>query len=179
MNLLQIFLSFFKVGLFTFGGGYAMLPIFEREIIDNRGWASRDELLDYYAIGQCTPGAIAVNTSVFIGRKLKGVSGGIAAALGVSVPSLIIITAIASLLTNYADIPAVQSAFSGIRVCVCVLIFNSVCKLYKKAVVDKAAFVIFLAVCVLSCIFDISPVIFVLVSAVAGLVIKSLEAKAK
>ena len=156
-----------------------MLPIFEREIIDNRGWASRDELLDYYAIGQCTPGAIAVNTSVFIGRKLKGVSGGIAAALGVSVPSLIIITAIASLLTNYADIPAVQSAFSGIRVCVCVLIFNSVCKLYKKAVVDKAAFVIFLAVCVLSCIFDISPVIFVLVSAAAGLVIKSLEAKAK
>ena len=179
MNLLQIFISFFKVGLFTFGGGYAMLPIFEREIIDNRGWASRDELLDYYAIGQCTPGAIAVNTSVFIGRKLKGVSGGIAAALGVSVPSLIIITAIASLLTNYADIPAVQSAFSGIRVCVCVLIFNSVCKLYKKAVVDKAAFVIFLAVCVLSCIFDISPVIFVLVSAAAGLVIKSLEAKAK
>ena len=156
-----------------------MLPIFEREIIDNRGWASRDELLDYYAIGQCTPGAIAVNTSVFIGRKLKGVSGGIAAALGVSVPSLIIITAIASLLTNYADIPAVQSAFSGIRVCVCVLIFNSVCKLYKKAVVDKAAFVIFLAVCVLSCIFDISPVIFVLISAAAGLVIKSLEAKAK
>lgn len=179
MSLLQIFVSFFKVGLFTFGGGYAMLPIFEREIIDYRGWASRDELLDYYAIGQCTPGAIAVNTSVFIGRNLKGTMGGIVAALGVCAPSLIIITAIATLLTNYSHIPAVQSAFSGIRVCVCVLIFNSVCKLYKKAVIDKPTFVIFLVVCILSCVFDISPVIFVLVSAVAGVAVKSLGAKKK
>lgn len=177
MSLLQIFISFFKVGLFTFGGGYSMLPIFEREIIDNRGWAGRDELLDYYAVGQCTPGAIAVNTSIFIGRSLKGVAGAIAAALGVVAPSLIIITAIASLLTNYSSIPAVQSAFAGIRVCVCVLIFNSVCKLFKKAVIDKPSFCIFLAVCLFSFIFDISPVIFVVISAVSGIIIKVLEVR--
>ena len=108
--------------------------------------------------------------STFIGYKLYGVLGGIIATAGVIFPSLVIITAIAGVLTNFADVPAVKSAFAGIRVCVCVLIFNAVVKLWKKAVVDKATLVLFLAVFILSVFLDISPVAFVVLCAAAGIV---------
>ncbi len=155
----------------TFGGGYAMIPILEREIVENRKWASSEELMDYYAVGQCTPGVIAVNTATFIGYKVAGPAGGVAATLGVVFPSVVIICLIAGILTNFADIPAVKSAFTAIRVCVCVLIFNAVVKLWKGAVKDKAGLVLFLIVFVLSLFFDISPVVFVLFCALAGLVL--------
>ncbi|MBQ5787622.1 MAG: chromate transporter [Oscillospiraceae bacterium] len=171
MKLLSLFLSFAKVGVMTFGGGYAMIPILEREIVENRKWASSEELMDYYAVGQCTPGVIAVNTATFIGYKVAGPAGGVAATLGVVFPSVVIICLIAGILTNFADIPAVKSAFTAIRVCVCVLIFNAVVKLWKGAVKDKAGLVLFLIVFVLSLFFDISPVIFVLFCALAGLVL--------
>ena len=171
MKLLSLFLSFAKVGVMTFGGGYAMIPILEREIVENRKWASSEELRDYYAVGQCTPGVIAVNTATFIGYKVAGPAGGVAATLGVVFPSVVIICLIAGILTNFADIPAVKSAFTAIRVCVCVLIFNAVVKLWKGAVKDKAGLVLFLIVFVLSLFFDISPVIFVLFCALAGLVL--------
>ena len=171
MKLLSLFLSFAKVGVMTFGGGYAMIPILEREIVENRKWASSEELMDYYAVGQCTPGVIAVNTATFIGYKVAGPAGGVAATLGVVFPSVVIICLIAGILTNFADIPAVKSAFTAIRVCVCVLIFNAVVKLWKGAVKDKAGLVLFLIVFVLSLFFDISPVIFVLFCALAGLVV--------
>ena len=171
MKLLSLFLSFAKVGVMTFGGGYAMIPILEREIVENRKWASSEELMDYYAVGQCTPGVIAVNTATFIGYKIAGPAGGVAATLGVVFPSVVIICLIAGILTNFADIPAVKSAFAAIRVCVCVLIFNAVVKLWKGAVKDKAGLVLFLIVFVLSLFFDISPVIFVLFCALAGLVL--------
>ena len=171
MKLLSLFLSFAKVGVMTFGGGYAMIPILEREIVENRKWASSEELMDYYAVGQCTPGVIAVNTATFIGYKVAGPAGGVAATLGVVFPSVVIICLIAGILTNFADIPAVKSAFTAIRVCVCVLIFNAVVKLWKGAVKDKAGLVLFLIVFVLSLIFDMSPVIFVLFCALAGLVL--------
>ena len=169
MKLLSLFLSFAKVGVMTFGGGYAMIPILEREIVDKQGWASSEELMDYYAVGQCTPGVIAVNTATFIGYKVGGIAGGIIATLGVVFPSLVIITLIAGILTNFADIPAVKSAFSAIRVCVCVLIFNAVLKLWKGAVKDKAGLCLFLLVFLLSIFLDISPVFYVLVCAVAGI----------
>ena len=153
----------------TFGGGYAMIPILARALIDKRGWTTNEELMDYYAVAQCTPGVIAVNTATFIGYKLYGVLGGIIATMGVIFPSLVIITAIAGVLTNFADVPAVKSAFAGIRVCVCVLIFNVV-KLWKKAVVDKATLVLFLAVFILSVFLDISPIAFVVLCAAAGIV---------
>ena len=162
MKLLSLFLSFAKVGVMTFGGGYAMIPILEREIVENRKWASSEELMDYYAVGQCTPGVIAVNTATFIGYKVAGPAGGVAATLGVVFPSVVISCLIAGILTNFADIPAVKSAFTAIRVCVCVLIFNAVVKLWKGAVKDKAGLVLFLIVFVLSLFFDISPVVFVL-----------------
>ena len=171
MKMLSLFLSFAKVGVMTFGGGYAMIPILEREIVDKQGWASSEELMDYYAVGQCTPGVIAVNTATFIGYRVAGPAGGVAATLGVVFPSVVIICLIAGILTNFADIPAVKSAFTAIRVCVCVLIFNAVVKLWKGAVKDKAGLVLFLIVFVLSLFFDISPVIFVLFCALAGLVL--------
>ena len=171
MKLLSLFLSFAKVGVMTFGGGYAMIPILEREIVENRKWASSEELMDYYAVGQCTPGVIAVNTATFIGYKVAGNLGGVAATLGVVFPSLVIITLIAGILTNFADIPAVKSAFSAIRVCVCVLIFNAVLKLWTGAVKDKAALCLFLLVFGLSVFLDISPVFYVIACAAAGILL--------
>ena len=172
MNLfLELFASFAKVGVMTFGGGYAMLPVLQREVVENKHWATDEELMDYYAVGQCTPGVIAVNTATFVGNKLSGTLGGIVATAGVIFPSLVIITVIAAILTEFADIQAVKSAFAAIRVCVCVLIFNSVVKLWKKAVIDKASLIMCLAVFVLSVFLDISPIFYVIVCAAAGIVL--------
>ena len=172
MKLLwQLFLAFARVGVMTFGGGYAMIPILEREIVDRHGWATEEELMDYYAVGQCTPGVIAVNTATFIGYKTAGTLCGIVATLGVIFPSVVIITVIAGILTSFAEVPAVKSAFAGIRVCVCVLIFNAVLKLWKKAVVDKATLALFLGVFLLSAFFSVSPVVFVVFCAAAGILL--------
>ena len=130
-SLWLLFWTFAKMGVMTFGGGYAMLPILQREVIDNRGWATEEELMDYFAIGQCTPGIIAVNTATFIGQKLRGVAGGITATLGVVFPSLVIISLLAGLITIFSHLTWVQDTFSGVQVCVCVLIFNAVVKLLK------------------------------------------------
>ena len=178
-QLPELFFAFAKVGAMTFGGGYAMLPILQREIVETRGWATEEELTDYFAIGQCTPGIIAVNTATFVGQKRGGAAGGIAATLGVVFPSLVIITVIAALLRNFADLPAVQHAFAGVRVCVCVLILNAVVKLLKKAVIDLPTFLIFLAVLAAALFTALSPVIFVLAAALAGILAKNLEARKK
>lgn len=178
-SLFGLFTAFASVGVMTFGGGYAMIPILERELVDKRGWASNDELMDYYAVGQCTPGIIAVNTATFIGHKQRGIVGGIVATLGILFPSLVIISIIAAVLSNFADIPAVKSAFAGIRVCVCVLIFNSVIKLWKSAVKDKASIVIFALVLIGSMFFDISPIVFVILCAFAGIILTNLGVRGR
>ena len=175
--LLEMFLTFAKVGVMTFGGGYAMLPILQREVVDNKGWATEEELMDYFAIGQCTPGVIAVNTATFIGQKNKGTAGAIAATLGVVFPSLVIISLLAGVIEAFSHLEWVQNAFGGIRVCVCVLIANAVVKLYKKAVVDKVTLVIFLAVALGSTFLSLSPVVFVLIAAVAGIAIQTIGGK--
>ena len=177
-ELLSLFLTFAKVGVMTFGGGYAMLPILQREVVENKGWATDEELTDYFAIGQCTPGVIAVNTATFIGQKRAGIAGGIVATLGVVFPSLVIISILAGLITNFSHLAWVQNAFAGIQVCVCVLIFNAVLKLLKKSVVDKRTAAIFLIVMAGSLFLHISPVWFVVVSAVAGILLKNLEERA-
>lgn len=178
MNIyLQLFLTFAKIGVVTFGGGAAMLPILQREVVENKHWATEEELVDYYAIGQCTPGIIAVNTATFVGQKLKGLSGSIFATLGMVFPSLVIISILAGLITNFADLAWVQNAFAGIRACVCVLIFNATVRLMKKSVVDKRTAVIFVVVLLGSVFLDISPVWFVLCSALLGIILKGLEAK--
>ena len=179
MNYLRLFAAFAKVGVLTFGGGYAMIPMLEREIVDRHGWASSEELMDYYAVGQCTPGVIAVNTATFIGRKVAGDLGGIIATLGVVFPSFVIISVIAGIIQNFADTPAVKSAFAGIRVCVCVLIFNSVVKLWKSAVKDKATLALCLAVFVISVFFNVSPIVFVVLCASAGILLTRLGVRGK
>lgn len=171
-ELLDLFLVFARIGGFTFGGGYAMLPILQREVVEKRGWATEEELMDYYAIGQCTPGIIAVNTSTFIGYKLRGIVGGIVATLGCIFPSLVIITIIAAFIQNFAEYAVVQHALAGIRVCVCVLIINAVLKLGKKSVIDKATALVFLAVFACSLFINVSPIFFILCAGVAGIVIK-------
>ena len=145
-QLFGLFGAFAVVGVTTFGGGYAMLPALQREVVEKRRWATEEEVMDWYAIGQCTPGVIAVNTATFVGQKQAGIWGGIFATLGVVFPSLVIIMIIAALYSAISrTCAAVQNAFAGIRVCVCVLILNAVVKLWKKSVVDwKLRLLIFL-----------------------------------
>lgn len=171
--LLDLFCAFFRIGLFTFGGGYAMLPLLQREIVEKKHWATEEELLDYFAVGQCTPGVIAVNTATFVGFKEKKLSGAVFATLGIVSPSLVIITVIAALLSNFAHIAAVQNAFAGIRVAVCVLILNSIVKLWKKSVVDKLTLGVFIAVFLGSVLLShVSPVVFIVAAAVLGIVVR-------
>lgn len=168
----DLFFTFAKIGGMTFGGGYAMLPILQREVVENKHWATEEELTDYFAIGQCTPGVIAVNTATFIGNKYKGALGGIIATLGVVFPSLVIITVLAGVITQFADISVVKNAFAGIRVCVCVLIFNSVLKLGKKSVIDRWTAGLYVLILVGAVLLDCSPVVFVLAAAVLGIVLR-------
>lgn len=174
---LKLFAVFAKIGVMTFGGGYAMLPILQREVVERYKWATEEELMDYFAIGQCTPGIIAVNTATFIGQKIKGVFGGIMATLGVVFPSLVIISLLAGVIEAFSHIVWVQHAFGGIRICVCVLIFNAVVKLFKKAAIDKISLLIFIAVTACSFFLDLSPVIFVLAAAIIGIAIKNIGGK--
>lgn len=163
----------------TFGGGVAMLPILQREIVENKHWATEEEMMDYYAIGQCTPGIIMVNTATFIGQKQKGIIGGIVATLGVVFPSVLIISILAGLIQNFSDLSIVKNAFAGIRVCIVVLMFNAAMKLMKKSVVDMATSVILVLVLLGSLALDVSPVIFVILAGVAGVVIKNLMERGK
>ncbi len=178
-ELFSMFFTFAKVGVMTFGGGYAMLPILQREVVDNKHWATEEELMDYFAIGQCTPGVIAVNTATFVGQKQRGIIGGIVTTLGVVFPSLIIISLLAGVIEAFSHIQWVQNAFGGIRVCVCVLIVNAVIKLFKKAVIDWKTLLIFLVVTLGSTFTPLSPVIFVLVAAVVGIGIQAVPSKKK
>ena len=178
-ELWDLFWTFAKMGVMTFGGGYAMLPILQREVVESKHWVSEEEIMDYYAIGQCTPGIIAVNTATFIGQKKRGIAGGIMATLGVVFPSVVIISILAGLITNFSHLVWVQNAFAGIQVCVCVLIFNAVMKLLKKSVVDQRTAAIFAVVLVGSVFLDLSPAWFVIAAAVAGILLKNLEVKGK
>ena len=146
----DLFLTFARVGVCTFGGGYAMLPILQREVVEKKGWAADEELTDYFAIGQCTPGIIALNTATFIGHKYKGWPGGVVSTLGLVFPSLVIITAIAAFLSNFADIPAVQHALAGVNAAVVALIASSVLKLGRSTLKSAPAVCIFLCVLALS-----------------------------
>lgn len=145
----QLFLSFAKVGVCTFGGGYAMLPILQREVVEKKNWVTEDQIADYYALGQCTPGIIAVNTSVFIGHQLRGIPGGITAALGVVFPSFVVITVIAAFLANFASYPAVQHGLAGINAAVIALIISSVLKLGKSTLKNAPSVCVFLGVLLL------------------------------
>lgn len=169
VSLTELFGSFAAVGAVMFGGGYSMLPVLRREIVEKRGWSDDEELLDIFAVAQCTPGVIAVNTATFIGYKKRGVAGAAVATLGVVTPSIIIILIIAALLTDFASIPLVQNALAGIRVAVCVLVLQAVVKLFSACKKNLVSVLIFAAAFVMVGVLGLSPVWPVLVAAGAGL----------
>lgn len=178
-ELFDLFWTFCKIGALTFGGGYAMLPLIQREIVENKKWSTEKEILDYYAVGQCTPGVIAVNTATFIGYKLKGIIGGIVATLGVIFPSIVIILIIATFLQNFADLAIVQSAFTGIRVAVVALIITTVVKLIKSSIKDYLGVIIAIIAFVISAFIGLSPVYVVIAAALTGFISKGLRGDKK
>ncbi|MDR3335291.1 MAG: chromate transporter [Treponema sp.] len=165
---LELLLTFMKLGCITFGGGYAMVPVLDRELIRKKGWITMEEVMDYYTIGQITPGIIAVNVSTFIGYKRKGPLGGVLATVGFVFPGVCLITVIALFLTNFADIPAVQHAFKGIRVAVGGLILDTVIKLFKGVFKNAQAVIIFILAFALSTFWSASPVLLVAAAGVVG-----------
>jgi len=170
-KLLSLYALFFKLGCINFGGGYALLPLLQKELVDKRGWATEEELTDYYAIGQCTPGAIAVNVSTFIGYKIKGVLGGIVATIGFVSPAFIIIVLLAAVINQFADNEYVKHAFAGIRVAVFVLVLSAIIKLAKKSIVDVITGVIATSVALLAIFTDIPLFIYVIIAGILGLFI--------
>lgn len=178
-ELFDLFWTFCKIGALTFGGGYAMLPLIQREIVENKKWSNEKEILDYYAVGQCTPGVIAVNTATFIGYKLRGIIGGIVATLGVIFPSIVIILIIATFLQNFADLAIVQSAFAGIRVAVVALIITTVVKLIKSSIKDYLGVIIAIIAFVISAFIGLSPVYVVIAAALTGFISKGLRGDKK
>ena len=178
-ELFDLFWTFCKIGALTYGGGYAMLPLIQREIVENKKWSTEKEILDYYAVGQCTPGVIAVNTATFIGYKLRGIIGGIVATLGVIFPSIVIILIIATFLQNFADLAIVQSAFAGIRVAVVALIITTVVKLIKSSIKDYLGVIIAIIAFVISAFIGLSPVYVVIAAALTGFISKGLRGDKK
>ena len=184
-DLWDLFFTYMKIGFINFGGGYAMLPLLERELVNKRGWTTLDELRDYFAVGQCTPGVIALNVSTFIGQKRKGVAGALAAAAGFLLGPILIILLIAAFLTNFADLPEVQHAFAGIRVCVCVLILQAILRLWKKTVVDVFSFVLYAVILALNALgtftsllpVKIPAAVLVILAGVTGLVVSVIRNK--
>lgn len=176
--LWDLFRAFFMIGAMTFGGGYAMLPMLEREIVQKHKWATQEEILNYFAIGQCTPGIIAVNTATFVGYKTRKIAGGIFATLGVVAPSIVIITAIAMVLQNFMDILWVQHAFAGIRVAVCALITASVIKLFKTNVKKYWHIALAVIAFVVVALLKLSPVYVVVSCAVLSFIFGKKVAKA-
>lgn len=167
--LLELFWSFFKVGLFTFGGGYAMIPLLQAELIERKKWLTEDEIMDYYSIGQCTPGIIAVNVSTFTGYKLKGIAGALVATAGIIAPSLIIIMTLANILNIFFDNPYVVHAFTGIRVVVIALMLDVVLGMWKKNIKDKYQWLIFILAVAVMIFLSLSPVWVVAGAAAFGL----------
>ncbi|MFI3329820.1 MAG: chromate transporter [bacterium] len=177
--LLKLYLTFMKLGVTNFGGGYALLPLLEKEIVEKNEWATKEEITDYYAVGQCTPGVISVNVSTFIGYKLKGIIGGIVSTLGFVTPSIIIIILIATVMQNFMEYEVVQHAFNGINICVVILILKAVITMFKKNVMDTYTLLMYITVLVLTVLGIVSPFISVIICGVLGVVINILFLKGR
>ena len=176
-NLFTLYSIFFRVGCFTFGGGYAMLPMLEKELVDVRKWTTRDELMDFYAVGQSTPGIISVNVATFVGYKQGGILGGIASTLGIVTPSIIVICIVATALSKFSHVPAVRNALAGINVAVSALITKAFATFFSRSVKSVAALIIFAAAFVALFYFNVSTVIVTIISAAVGLVVRFVREK--
>ncbi|MFI3172344.1 MAG: chromate transporter [Eubacteriales bacterium] len=178
MKLLwELYQAFFRIGLLTFGGGLAMLPMLKREVVDKYEWIKEEEMLDIYAIGQCTPGIIAVNTATYIGFKKKGIAGGIAATLGEVSPSLIIIVLIASVLKNYMDNVILLHAFAGIRIVVCGLMMTTVVQMMKSGIKNWIGGLLFSLAVILALFTPISTIFIIVMAAIIGVIIEKVKGK--
>ncbi len=178
-ELFKLYKAFFMIGAFTFGGGYAMLPMLEKEVVNKNKWATMEEISNYFAIGQCTPGIIAVNTATFVGYKQKKDIGGIIATLGVVTPSMIIILVLSGILQQIFDYPIVKSAFLGISVGVCALLVQALFKLAKSGIKDAYTTVVAVISAVVSVFLKLSPILIVVITAVITLLYKAILRKFK
>ncbi|MBQ3670949.1 MAG: chromate transporter [Treponema sp.] len=170
-TLCELYSIFFKIGLVTFGGGIAMLPILEREIVEKRKWATSEELLDWFAIGQSTPGIIAVNVATFTGYKQAKALGGIVATAGMVSPSIIVITVIAAFISNFKELVWVQRALRGINVSVAAILTYAVFTFAKKSVKNTFGFLLLLIAFALIYIFNVSTIWVILGSAILGILL--------
>ena len=177
-KLWELYVTFLRVGGLTFGGGMAMLPMMKKEVIEKKGWTNEEELLDIYAIGQCTPGIIAVNTSTYIGYEQAGIIGAVCGTLGMVTPSLIIITLIATILNRFIAEPLVVHALSGIRVAVCAMMLNTVISLARAGIKDKLGVLLFLAGFLLATFSPIPTIVLVVCAAVIGICVNIRKEKA-
>ena len=167
--LMDMFITFFKIGAFTLGGGYAMLPIIQKEVVEKKKWIGETEFLDMVAISQSAPGPLAVNISAFVGQKMKGLMGLITSTLGAILPSFIIIILVASVFLGIENSPVVQRVFQGIRPAVVALIEVPVISMGKTAKVNKKNFIIPLSAAVLVAVFKITPIYVILGAAAIGI----------
>lgn len=178
-KLWELYVTFLRVGGLTFGGGMAMLPMLKKEVIEKKGWTNEEELLDIYAIGQCTPGIIAVNTSTYIGYQQAGIIGAICGTLGMVTPSLVIITLIATILTRFIEEPLVVHALSGIRVAVCAMMLNTVVSLAKAGIKDYLGALLFLAGFLIATFTPVPTIVLVVCAAVIGICVNIRKENAK
>jgi len=176
-RLFEIFATFFKIGAFTFGGGYAMIPLIEREVVHNKGWVSTAEIIDFFAICESIPGAIAINSATLIGYKMAGKKGALAAAAGVILPSFLTITIIAAFFTRFQDNPIIKAAFSGIRAAVTALIVLAAVKIGKASIKDVTGLAITLAAVILVAFLDVHAIFVIIGGALFGLFMHSLFPK--
>ena len=172
----QLYFAFMRIGGLTFGGGLTMLPMLKYELVEKKKWIGEDELLDCYAIGQCTPGIIAVNTATFVGYKKAGVAGGIFSTLGMITPSLVIITVIAAFLEQFMDNVWLGHAIMGIRGVVCALMLNTVLNLARKSLVNPACVVLCAVVFLLALLTEVPTIVIVVCSAILGILAEKFTA---
>ena len=173
--LISLYWTFFRIGGLTFGGGLTMLPMLEYELVQKKNWITEDELLDCYAIGQCTPGIIAVNTATFVGYKKEKILGGIFSTLGMITPSLLIITIVAAFLSQYMDNVWFQHALMGVRSVVCALMINTVINLGKKSLKNAWSWGICCVIFVLALFAGVPTVVLVILAAVTGIILDQMK----
>ncbi len=169
-HVLALFFTFFKIGAFTFGGGYAMIPLIQREIVEKHGWMSDEDILDIFAIAESTPGPIAINCATFVGFRTAGFWGAAMATTGVVLPSFVIILLISFLLTGFADIPQVQYAFFGIRAGVLALLVKALWTMYRKNPKNPIGYGIMAAAFIVTAFWDVPVLTVILGCAAVGLV---------
>lgn len=168
IRYVQLFTAFFRIGLFTFGGGMSMLPMLQRELVESKQWLTEEEILNYFAIGQCTPGIIAVNVATFCGYKRAGLSGAIVSTIGIVCPSWIVITLIAGSISRFSDIVWIQRAMKGVYVAVAALLARAVFTFGKKIITDFVTAGIAAGAFLAMSVWNVSGILIVLVAGIIG-----------